>query len=171
VLAIAGLPSCAPAAAPTTAAPDRPAAVALKPPLDSLAFYVGTWRCKGTWYATSTEPEETWEATMEVEPELDGTWLSVKMIGPGANRTIEHKGYNPTKKRWDHIAVLQEGSWALFTSPGWTGSAMVFTPDDPAEKSTRATFTKLSETSYSHVVTRETDHGVEKVWEKVCTKM
>jgi hypothetical protein len=102
-LAITGLTSCAPAAGSTPAqtpesAPPPLAVAALKPPLDSLAFYAGTWQCKGTSHATKDQPEEKWEARMEVEPEL-------------------------------------------------------------------------SETSYSHVETTETDGVVTKVWEKLCTKM
>jgi hypothetical protein len=171
VLAITALTSCASAAATTARpAPPQPTAAALKPPLDSLAFYVGSWQCKGTYFATSDQPEEKWEATIRVEPELDGTWLSVHMTGPGPSRSAEHKGYDAASKKWIHVAVTNSGNWLLLSSPGWTGSQMVFSPADPADK-TRATFSKLSETSYSHVVTRDTGHGVEKDWEKVCTKI
>jgi hypothetical protein len=175
-LAITGLTSCAAAAAPTSAPTPAPAstpltAAALKPPLDTLAFYVGSWQCKGTFYPTKEEPEETkWEATLTVEPELGGAWLSVKMHGPGESRSVEHKGYDATAKKWIHLAVTASGGWSLGSSTGWNGSEMVWLPADPTEK-TRATFTKLSETSYSHVVTIETDKGVEKYWDKVCTKM
>ena len=165
VLVITGLTSCASAAPPLTAA-------ALIPPLHTLAFYVGSWQCKGTFYPTKEEPVETkWEATITVEPELDGAWLSVKMVGPGDSRSIEHKGFDATTKRWVHLAVTRSGAWSLESSTGWTaGSEMVWVSADPAEKS-RATFTKLSETSYSHVITRETDKGMEKDWDKFCTKM
>lgn len=176
-LAISCLASCAPAAAPPPATPGPaapsppPPAVALKPPLDTLAFYVGTWQCKGTSFVTSEQPkEEKWDATVKVAPELDGTWLSVQMIGPDMNRTIEHKGYDPAAKRWVHLAVFNEGGWSILASPGWDGNHMTFTPEDKSDKS-RGTFTKLSETSYSHGVTRDTDKGVEKVWEKICNKM
>jgi hypothetical protein len=172
VLALTTLTSCASTSAPTPEhAPQRPTAAALKPPLDSLAFYVGTWTCKGTYFPTKADPEEKkWEATITVEPELDGSWLSVRMTGPGPSRSAEHKGYDANAKKWIHLAVTNNGGWLVLSSPGWTGSKMVFSPADPADKS-RATFTKLSETSYSHGVTTETDHGAEKDWEKVCTKM
>jgi hypothetical protein len=107
---------------------------------------------------------------MEVEPELDGFWISVRMFGPGPNRSAEHKGYDPATKKWVHLAVGNSHGWLLLTSPGWEGSKMVFAPQDPADKA-RATFTKLSETSYSHVATSETDGVVIKDWEKLCTKM
>jgi hypothetical protein len=178
VLALTGLASCTSTAPPPPApasvpapAPRQPAAVALKPPLDTFAFYVGTWQCKGTSFKTSEQPEEEkWEATVEVAPELDGTWLSVKMVGPGMNRTAEHKGYDPTTKQWKHISVWGEGGWGVLSSSGWSGSQMVFTPDDKTDK-THATFTKLGETSYSHSVSADTEKGAEKVWEKLCTKM
>ena len=172
VLAITGLTSCASVAAPTSGPASTPlTAASLKPPLDTLAFYVGSWHCKGTFYPTKEEPGETkWEATLTVEPELGGTWLSVKMHGPGESHSIEHKGYDATTKKWVHVAVTSSGGWLLVSSTGWRGPAMVWAPHDPADK-TRATFTKLSETSYSHVVTYDTGKGVEKDWEKVCTKM
>ena len=178
VLTITGLTSCASAAGPTPGSTPAQApgsetppltVAALKPPLDSLAFYVGTWQCKGTYFATKDQPEETWEARMEVEPELDGFWLSVRMFGPKANRSAEHKGYDPDTKKWIHLVVGNSHGWVLVTSPGWEGSKMVFASYDPADK-TRATFTKLSDTSYSHVVTRETDGVVANDWQKVCTK-
>jgi hypothetical protein len=171
VFAVIALTACAPTAPPTPAsAPQQSTVPALKPPVDSLAFYVGNWQCKGTYFATADEPEKKWEATMKVEPELDGSWLSVQMTGPGENRTIEHKGYDPTAKKWMHIVVVRNGGWGTLSSPGWTGSQMTFTPDDPADK-TRGTFTKLSETSYSHAEVRITDKGEVKDWEKICTKM
>ncbi|HTE54217.1 MAG TPA: hypothetical protein VK698_25355 [Kofleriaceae bacterium] len=166
----AALSACAgsapPAAAPSAAAPHGPPA--LSPALASLAFYVGSWQCKGTSYAADGAEQERWDARIDVEPELGGSWLSVRMTGPGDNRTIEHKGYDASTHRWVHLAVSGDGSWGVVTSPGWTGSAMVFTPDDP--DGTHATFTRLSETSYSHAVTRDTEKGPVKVWEKRCTK-
>ena len=152
LLAVATLVACH----ATPSAPPK-----LAKPIDSLAFYVGTWHCEGTEYGPKVEH---WTATVEVRPELDGSWLSVRMVGPGANRTDEHKGYDPEAKRWVHVAVGNDGLFALVTSPGWTGDHMVFTaePDDQ----TRTTFTKLGERKYSHAVTR----GDEKLWDKVCTK-
>src|SRR5690349_1992024 len=73
-----------------------PSTMALKAPLDSLQFYVGSWQCSGTSFAGKDQPkDETWQARVEVEPELDGMSLHVQMIGPGENRTEEHKGYDP----------------------------------------------------------------------------
>jgi hypothetical protein len=159
------LPSCAAAPART---PAQPAPAQLTSPLDSLAFYVGSWQCKGTTFPNSEQKAETWDARIEVEPELDGKWLQVKMIGPGENRTVEHKGFDPFSKRWIHVAVGNDGSWVAFSSSGWNGASMVF---DPAPSDgTHATFTKLSETSYSHVITRDAQSGQEKLFEKVCTK-
>lgn len=150
-----------------------PARPTLKPPLDTLAFYVGSWRCTGTSFATAEQPTaETWDARIEVEPELGGTSLHVTMIGPGDNLTSEHKGYDPATKTWHHIAVAKNGFWEAMVSPGWQGTHMVFSPaaggDDPRE---RATFTKLGDRAYSHAVSRVTDHGEEKVWEKTCRKV
>lgn len=150
------LTACAPTAAPAVVP-------RLKPPLDSLAFYVGSWQCKGVSYGKA---DEHWDATIEVAPELGGAWVSVKMTGPGDNHTIEHKGYNPESKRWTHVAVVNDGGWAVMSSPGWTGNQMVFTPEDKTD-TTHATFTKLGERSYSHAVAQADG---KKVWEKVCTK-
>ena len=48
---------------------------------------------------------------------------------------------------------------------------MVFSPDAKSEtESWIATFTKRGEREYSHGVSLLTDHGEERVWEKVCTK-
>lgn len=152
------------------AAPPRPAPPpALRAPLDSLAFYVGTWSCRGTTFAAEGQPEEHWTARVEVQPELDGRWLSVQMSGPDRSRTAEHKGYDPATKTWHHVAVTNDGSWATLTSAGWDGATMVFVPDDRSDP-TRTTFTKLGERAYSHAVTRPTEHGDVKIWEKVCTK-
>lgn len=84
---------------------------------------------------------------------------------------VEHKGYDAAAKRWVHLAVVNDGSWGIMSSPGWTatGSQMVFTPADRPD-GTQATFTKISETAYSHSVSRTTDKGSEKLWEKRCTK-
>ena len=140
----------------------------LRAPLDSLSFYVGKWQCKGTDFVTAAQP--TWDARIEVEPELDGTSLFVQMIGPGDSRTAEHKGYDPTTKTWHHVAVANSGFWAAMVSPGWVGDHMVFTPAGGGDPSERATFTKHGEREYSHAVSRVTDHGEERVWEKVCRK-
>jgi len=164
VLALPTLASCASSAAPAPAVPRPPSLAA---PLDSLAFYVGSWQCKGTSFASGTDPEAHWDARVVVAPELDGKWISVQMIGPGPNRTIEHKGYDEAAKRWRHVAVLNDGSWGSVSSVGWSGSQMVFTPDDKSD-TTHATFTKLGERSYSHEVARDSDNAV--VWKKVCSK-
>jgi hypothetical protein len=179
-LAITGLTSCAPPAAPPStpapAASPEPASppltvASLKPPLDTLAWYVGKWNCKGIWYPTPEDPKETkWDAILTVEPELGGAWLSVKMFGPGESRSIEHKGFDANEKRWIHVGVTASG-WSYSTAPeGWKGNAMVWIQQGIPEK-VRATFTKLSETSYSHVVQLETEKGLENFWEKTCTKM
>ena len=100
-------------------APRAPApAPALQPPLDSLAFYVGHWECKGTVFATADAPETHWDARVDVTPELDGRWLSVVMTGPDANHTAEHKGYDPVDKRWHHLGVGNDGTWVVMSSPG-----------------------------------------------------
>jgi len=143
------------------------APVATKPlasPLDSLAFYVGNWDCKGTEFATKDTPEKHWTAKVVVAPELD-TWLSVKMIGPDDNRTVEHKGYDPATKTWHHLGVSNGGGWGTMTSKGWDGQRMVFAPDNPADHSV-TTFTRLGEREYSHGVSE----GNVKIWEKVCSK-
>lgn len=133
----------------------------LAPSLGSLAFYVGSWQCTGTDF----ERSETWTARVRVAPELDGTWLSVQMLGPGMNRTIEHKGFDPATKKWIHIAVAGDGAWGTLSSTGWSGASMEFVPDDKTDTS-RATFTKLDDRRYSHSVSRD---GT-KLWEKTCTK-
>ena len=160
------LAACATGPARTARAP------ALKAPLDTLAFYVGSWQCKGTSFVTAEQPaEETWDARVEVTPELDGTSLFVQMFGPGDNRTAEHKGYDAETKTWHHVAVGNSGFWAAMISPGWDGSRMVFAPAGGIEDAReRATFAKHSDREYSHAVSRVTDHGDEKVWEKICTK-
>jgi len=164
---LASLFSVAACATAKTTAPPTTATPKIRPPLDTLAFYVGEWSCKGTQFATKDQKEEHWDAKIIVAPELDGSWLSVHMIGPGANRTIEHKGYDPVAKKWVHVAVGLEGSWGAITSPGWTGAQMVF--DDPNEH-TIATFTRIDERHYSHAVANDAEHGGERVWEKLCTK-
>jgi hypothetical protein len=134
--------------------------------MDSLAFYVGSWQCSGTSFATAEQPkEEHWQARVEVAPELGGHWLSVQMIGPGDNRTVEHKGYDPEHRRWTHVAMLADGTWSWLASPGWDGNHMVFTPQP--DDDTRATFTKLGDRAYSHAVSKRSG---EKQWEKVCKK-
>lgn len=142
----------------------------ISPALQSLAFYVGEWSCKGTTFATAQQKEEHWDTKIVVAPELDGSWLSVQMIGPGTHRTLEHKGYDPITKKWIHLAVGTEGLWATVSSSGWTGSRMVFVSEDKADH-TIATFTKIDDRHYSHGVMREANHGPERLWEKVCSKI
>jgi hypothetical protein len=161
--------ACGASTTPAPASAARP--VVLAPPMSSLSFYVGSWQCDGTSFATQGQAkEEHWKARMEVAPELDGKWLSVQMIGPKQNRTAEHKGFDPVARRWVHVAVGNDGSWVTMSSPGWTGSHMVWTPDASQEKY-HATFTKLGEDRYAHLVVADTDHGEEKIWQKVCTKV
>jgi hypothetical protein len=138
---------------------------AIKAPLDSLSFYVGNWTCKGTTFPTKEQKEEHWDARIAVVPELDGTWLGVRMTGPGTNRTVEHKGYDPVAKKWVHVAVGIDGSWGIITSPGWSGKQMVF---DDANEHTVTTFTHIDERHYSHAVASQSG---ERLWEKVCTKV
>jgi len=40
----------------------------------------------------------------------------------------------------------------------------------PAGDPTVATFTKIDDRTYSHAESKPTDRGLEKQWEKVCTK-
>jgi hypothetical protein len=152
-------------AACATAKPAPAPTPAIKAPLDSLAFYVGNWTCKGKTFPTKEQKEEHWDARIVVAPELDGTWLSVQMIGPGMNRTVEHKGYDPVAKKWMHLAVGVAGSWGIVSSPGWSGKQMVF---DDTNEHTVATFTHIDERHYSHAVATQ---GGERLWEKVCTKV
>ncbi len=162
-----------PTANPTTTS-NTTNAVTLRAPLDSLQFYVGSWQCAGTSFAGKDQPkDETWQARVEVEPELDGMSLHVRMIGPGENRTEEHKGYDPATKTWHHVAVTSWGDWAAMVSSGWEGDHMVFTPaGGVVDSHDRATFTKRGEREYSHAVSRVGDHGEDggKVWEKICRK-
>jgi hypothetical protein len=167
LLAMSTLPACA-ATAPAPQTQPAARTPKLDPALQSLAFYVGSWDCKGTWFTDTGQVEKQWSAGIQVEPELDGKWLSVKMTGPDDNRTVEHKGYDPTSKRWIHVAVANDGSWVALSAPGWTGASMVFSPDQP--DGTHATFTRLSDTSYSHEVTRDTERGPATLSKKVCTK-
>ena len=155
--------ACATAKAPAS----TPPAITIAKPLDTLAFYVGNWTCKGTYF--ENDKEAHWDAKMIVAPELDGSWLSVQMIGPGTNRTVEHKGYDPVTKQWIHVAVGLEGSWGVVRSAGWTGTQMVFVPDDKADH-TVSTFTHIDDRHYSHAVANNAEHGGERVWQKVCTK-
>ena len=161
--------SCAPRAAPAATPASAPggASAKLDPALESLAFYVGSWRCRGTEYDAG-QAAKTWDARVEVRPELDGKWLSVQMIGPGSNRTAEHKGYDAAHQRWVHLAVVNNGSWGMGTSKGWEGSSMTFL--DPEDPSAITTFTKINERTYSHGVAEKTDQGPRKVWEKTCSK-
>jgi hypothetical protein len=159
-LAIAVVAGCA---TPRTTAPPRSP---LAPSLSDLAFYVGEWDCRGTTYAKTGE--EHWNAKVIVEPELDGSWLSVQMIGPGASRTVEHKGHD-AEGTWVHMSVAPSGQWVVLTSPGWMGSQMVYRSTDKTDP-TLTTFSKIDERTYSHGDARPTDHGLEKQWEKVCTK-
>ena len=145
----------------------------LRAPLDSLQFYFGSWQCAGTSFAGPEQPkQETWQARVEVEPELGGTSLHVRMIGPGENLTEEHKGYDPATKTWHHVAVSSWGDWAAMESKGWDGSHMVFThAGGVGDAHERATFTKRGEREYSHAVSRVDGAGHEsKVWEKICRK-
>jgi hypothetical protein len=159
---LAAVGACAPSAGSA-----RPTvrATALVAPLDSIAFYIGHWRCKGTEY-TDDRPVKTWDAIVDVAPELDGRWVSVHMSGPGDNETSEHKGYDPVAKRWIHVAVTNAGSWGVISSPGWTGAQMVFTGSDPKDD-THTVFTKLSDRAYSHAVVQSNG---DKVWDKLCAK-
>jgi hypothetical protein len=172
VASLVAVAACAGTAAPPATPATRAAAPpALKAPLDSLAFYVGSWQCKGTSFATADTPEKHWDARVDVTPELDGRWLSVVMTGPDANHTAEHKGYDPVDKRWHHLGVGNDGTWVVMSSPGWDGARMVFSPDAKTEtESWIATFTKRGEREYSHAVSLITDAGEERVWEKVCTR-
>lgn len=168
-LLLPGLVACAAKAAPAPAPAIRQAPT-LDPALESLAFYVGSWSCKGTNFAADGKVEKTWDARLEVKPELGGKWLSVQMFGPEMNVTAEHKGYDADKKRWVHVAVANDGTWGLLISDGWTGSSMKFL--DPEDASGYAKFTKIDERTYLHGVTLHTPEGGErKAWEKVCQKV
>lgn len=168
-LLLPGLVACAAKAAPAPAAPQAQVP-ALDPALQSLAFYVGSWRCKGTNFDAAGKVEKTWDARLEVKPELDGKWLSVQMFGPEMTRTAEHKGYDADKKRWVHVAVANDGTWGVLISDGWTGSSMKFL--DPEDASGYAQFTKIDDRTYSHGVTMHTPDGAgRKAWEKVCQKV
>jgi hypothetical protein len=153
-----GLTSCSAATPP----------VVLPGEMQKLAFYVGDWKCQGTTFAAADSPEDRWEATVHVRPEVGGAWLSVHMVGPGDNQTAELKGYDPEKQRWSHLWTSHTGAWGSTSSTGWEGDHMI--SYDDAQPTHRAVFTKLSDTRYSHRDEADEGAGFQGVWEKVCDK-
>jgi hypothetical protein len=155
-----------------------PIPAAAKPNFSSMNFLIGTWRCS----TKSSRRPLAYITTSTYTRDASGYWLAetttVKPPAwePTALRTYDKITYDADTKRWIDVSYGDQGAYGFTTSPGWTGSSIVwhdaaFVPGAAIRSSSDTTVTKETAskftTSSSFV---ETGSGRTITVNGICTK-
>ena len=172
-----------PAEKPAAAAMSAPAAgMSMKPApeMDKVKWMVGTWQCTGKTMASPMGPEHATEATVTVEPSLDGFWIlhhyreKKTAQNPMPISGDEYWGYDSVEKMWDRVAVDNMGGFATGNSKGWEKGKLVWMSDGMMagqKMKFRDTFTEKSPREVGFVGEIGTPDGKwTAAWEGTCKK-
>lgn len=161
--------ACAGARPPPPATAKAPA---LTSEMAGLAFYVGRWACHGTALDAAGKEEKAYDLTIEVTPQLDGSWLEIAVIDQGKAVTHELKGFDRRDHKYHHVWASDDGAWGSLTSDGWADDQMVFVDDkpDPGTSPERMVFHKVSDVHYTHRAEAPVGDGWRPTFTKVCDK-
>ncbi len=151
----------------STTAPVHPAVNA---DMTSFSFYVGHWSCRGAELDDKDRVVAEYPLAIDVEPLLDGSWLSVVVAKDGAPVTTELKGYSPADRRYHHVWATGGGAWGSLSSDGWHGDEMTFVDDHPTSDPERMVFTRISSSRYAHRAEVQTPSGWHTTFRKTCDK-
>ena len=100
--------------------------------LQDLAFFVGSWKANGTFFATSASPEKAIEMNIQGVQELENNWLilrteeNVTPENPHPLSAIYIWGYDLTSRQFLASWFDSHGGRATQTSSGWDGERLVF---------------------------------------------
>lgn len=128
--------------------------------LDQLAFFLGRWHGKGTFFATPWWPEKPIEMTTEVTREPGSTWYLTRTAeqasreNPDPLTALYIWGYDATAEQFVASWFDSRGGRATQTSPAWEGDTLVFQGEMTAggyKFPLRDTFVKRSDRAYHHL--------------------
>ena len=167
------------AAAALMVAGAQPAAQTMPKPapeMKSLAFFNGTWTCKGKAEKTPMTPEGALSGTVQIKNDLGGFWqtgtVKATMAGMGSMEGRFYTTYDPAAKRFLMFWGDSMGSWAQTASTGWQGDSIVFEGEStmPGQKAfkTRDTFSKGASGTMTHLWEAEMDGKWTKLGEETC---
>jgi hypothetical protein len=165
VLALLGIGSGS--AAQPTPVPDR------KPDLSAMSYFIGNWTCHQK-LRGADRPN-----TSAYAPAFDGRWIMEHDVAPPFDKyrtkTILNDTvttYNPLTKQWVALSYDNFGGYGVATSPGWTGSTIVWTATLSNDGSTaKTTITKVSDTEMRYLnVSREKSGKANPDDKGVCKK-
>lgn len=102
------------------------------PELSQVEYFVGTWSCSGTGFASPFGPEHKTSATVKGAKAVGGMWVQVTYeerktaVNPSPVTASMFMGYDAAKKTFVLGCVDSFGGYCTQTSKGWEGDAMVF---------------------------------------------
>jgi hypothetical protein len=127
------------------------------PEMKQIAFFEGTWTCKGKSHESPFGPAGDLTGSVEVKRDLGGFWQSGTVKGTMANMPpFEgrfHVTYDPGGKQLMMLWVDNMGGWAQSTSRGWSGDTLVYEGEShmgPQSFKARDTFTRSGSAAMKH---------------------
>jgi len=107
---------------PTSSAP-----AALKPEMQSLAYFIGEWNCEGEFIAS----KKPIAAHISTAPDLDGSWIAFRWTDrePSPFHALELFGFDKTAHHFTNFIHDNFGGVRLFNSPGWEADRLTWTGD------------------------------------------
>jgi hypothetical protein len=145
VFALMGVASSS--AAQPTPVPD------VKPDLGAMRYFIGTWTCHQKLRGADRPDTATYTVA------LDGRWLMQHDVAPPFDKYRTKSivsdtvtSYNPLTKQWVSLSYDNFGGYGVVTSPGWSGSTLVWTSTLSNDGSTgKFTVTKVSDTEMRYL--------------------
>jgi hypothetical protein len=128
--------------------------------LQDLAFFVGNWQARGTFFATPTSPQKAIEMSIGVTFELGGNWLVLRTAEEATPANVHPLsaiyiwGYDLVNKQYIASWFDSSGGRATQTSSGWNGDTLVFLGEMTFGGQTfplRDTFVRKGERTYYHI--------------------
>jgi hypothetical protein len=151
--ALAALPAFSQPPAPS--GPPKPA-----PEVGQLAFFAGTWSCKGKAEASPMGPEHATQATVHIGKDMGGFWYvghyAEKKTAANPHPMVFHfvQGYDAAAKALTMECFDAYGGHCHQTSAGWQDGKLIYsgeqTGSGPATP-VRDTFTKKGDAALEHM--------------------
>ena len=149
------------------------------PKLKELAYFAGTWSCKGTGFAFMGTPEHKTAATVDAAWILNKYWLSLRYheMNTAINaHPIDVRvmwGFDEQTKTFTSTSADNMGGYIAQNSSGWDGNKLTWDGELHAGGGTmkaRDVFTKVSATKVEHKGEAEIDGKWMTMDEETCTK-
>jgi hypothetical protein len=122
---------------PHVAAADA-ARPALADELQPFAFFRGSWSCHGRFPSNG----RAIASAERFAPELLGHWLTMRHVDlpPFGYQAVEMWRYDAASRRFDNYVFDNASGVRHYTSPGWDGARLTWTPDSNGKQSDRFVF-------------------------------